>query len=74
MLMPIPIRAVPNNNERRNSDAIRRRALERLYLRKAAVDELIASLENYVRTQRTVTPAPCIPFNATQRWSSDSAR
>jgi hypothetical protein len=31
------------------SDATRRRALERLYQRKAAVNELIESLENYQR-------------------------
>ena len=31
------------------SDAIRRRALERLYQRKEAIDGLIASLETYQR-------------------------
>jgi hypothetical protein len=70
--MLMPIRAVIN--EQTNSDAMRRRALERLYLRKAAVDELIASLENYVQTQRTAGPAPCIPFSAAERWSSGSAQ
>ena len=63
------IEAVPD--EKRNtssSQMIRRRALERLYLRKAAVDELIESLENYVRTQR-MEVAPCIPFSGVQKCS-----
>ena len=63
------IRAVPD--EQRESDAIRRRALERLYMRKAAVDDLIESLENYLKTQRAAS-APCIPFSEfseAQKWS-----
>ena len=40
----------------------RLRALERLYLRREAVDELIRSLEIYQR--REAAKAPCIPINA----------
>ncbi len=46
---------------------MRRRALERLYLRKAAVDELIVSLQNYEKAKRP--KAPCIPFNAARKCS-----
>jgi hypothetical protein len=37
---------------RRDSDDLRQRALERLYLRKAAVDQLIVSLQNYEKMKR----------------------
>jgi hypothetical protein len=45
----------------------RRRALERLYLRRAAVDDLIRSLEAYQQT--TPRRAPCIPINAPRKCS-----
>ena len=44
-------------------DEIRRRALERLYSRKAAVDDLIRSLENYQRV-REAGRAPVITLTA----------
>ena len=53
----------------RDSDEIRRCALDRLYRRKAAVDELIESLENYVRMQSERRLAPCIPISEGPRWS-----
>ena len=59
------LRVIPD--VKRDSIAIRQRALERLYLRKAAVDELIESLEKYARTQRALAPAPCIPLNAVRK-------
>jgi hypothetical protein len=65
------VRPVPETP--RGSDAIRRRALERLYMRKAAVDNLIQSLENYARTQG-VSVAPCVAINEAPKWSLDSAR
>jgi hypothetical protein len=49
-------------------DGLRRRALERLYKRKAAVDELIDSLENYQRCRET-KPGVCIEISAVQRCS-----
>ncbi|MBS1854316.1 MAG: hypothetical protein JST11_03040 [Acidobacteria bacterium] len=52
----------------RGSDEIRIRALERLYERRAAVDELIESLENYQRA-RTGHTAMCVPFTAAQKCS-----
>jgi len=62
--MPIH-EVVPAN--RWDTDEIRRRALERLYLRKAAVDELILSLQHYASTKKG--KAPCIPFNAVRKCS-----
>lgn len=62
----MPIYALVDSRKQ-DTDDIRRRALERLYLRKAAVDELIHSLENYQKTKRP--EAPCIPFNEARKWS-----
>jgi len=50
------------------SDAVRRRALERLYERKALVDELIDSLESYQRMRETQR-ATCVPFSALSKCS-----
>jgi len=44
------------------------RALERLYLRREAVDELIRSLECYEEFGRR-GPAPCIPISAARKCS-----
>jgi hypothetical protein len=63
MLMPIHAVVL---GERDRTD-MRRRALERLYMRKAAVDDLIRSLEHYQKTQRA--KAPCIPFNEARKCS-----
>ena len=51
------------SNDRTTSirDHIRLRALERLYARRAAVDALIDSLEDYAETRR-VNRAKCIPI------------
>ena len=52
---------------RQDTQKIRRRALQRLYLRRAAVDELIRSLQNYQKLQKA--KAPCIPFSAARKCS-----
>jgi hypothetical protein len=44
-VLPMPVSAL--RIRKTDSDAIRRRALERLYQRRAAVDQLIRSLEGY---------------------------
>jgi hypothetical protein len=49
------------------SDGVRLRALERLYLRREAVDALIRSLEAYEKADRR--KAPCIPINAVRKCS-----
>lgn len=50
------------------SEDIRLRALERLYLRREAVDELIRSLEHY--QGETDHLAPCIPISVAARKCS----
>ena len=46
---------------------VRLRALERLYLRREAVDALIRSLEAY--QEAAPRKAPCIPINAARKCS-----
>ena len=49
-------------------DHIRLRALERLYARRAAVDALIDSLEDYAETRRA-NRAACIPLSVERKCS-----
>lgn len=66
MTIPIP---APNTVERRRkipSALIRRRALERLYERRAAVEDLIASLERYERANGPCSGA-CVQFTSFSR-------
>jgi hypothetical protein len=51
--------AVPDRED------VRLRALERLYLRREAVDTLIRSLEAYQRSESR--KAPCIPINVERK-------
>jgi hypothetical protein len=51
------------------SDEIRLRALERLYARKAAVDELIDSLENYQRCQSLPPRRACKAVSGSRKSS-----
>jgi hypothetical protein len=46
-------------NRYRQVDGIRREALERLYVRREAVDDLIRSLENYQRVGPPSNSASC---------------
>lgn len=64
--MPTPLTAVPQaatleRNLLIPGDFIRRRALDRLYERKAAVEDLIQALECYERSMRS-GPGDLIPF------------
>jgi hypothetical protein len=54
-------------------DALRRRALERLYERRAAVEDLIQSLEDYQRSNLG-HKARCLEFSAARRCSSGFAQ
>ncbi|HLK67949.1 MAG TPA: hypothetical protein VKU19_31165 [Bryobacteraceae bacterium] len=54
------------DRQKQVSDELRNRALERLYSRKAVVDELIRSLENYRRFPLRKGPAQCVPI---RKWS-----
>jgi hypothetical protein len=62
----MPIQAVVPRH-RPDTDDVRRRALERLYLRREAVDQLIESLQNYQDAQQA--KAPCIPFSEARKCS-----
>ena len=50
-------------------EVLRREALERLYERREAVDNLIRSLEDYQRAQSGYS-APCVEITAGRRYSS----
>jgi hypothetical protein len=69
-MTPIPLPAASSIERSRliSGDYIRLRALDRLYERKAAVEDLIRSLEDY---QRTTQPKPgvCVPFIAPRKCS-----
>jgi hypothetical protein len=73
----MPIITLPAGSLERSrlipSDFIRRRALERLYERKAAVEDLIESLETYERITRPKT-GECVPFRAEPKCSSSFAQ
>jgi hypothetical protein len=66
--MPTLYLTIEEWNRHRSEDHHRREALERLYQRREAVDDLIRSLENY---QRRFAPrkAECIPLSAAERCS-----
>jgi hypothetical protein len=51
-----------------SADAIRRRALERLYERRDAVEDLIQSLEGYEQCHKA-RRAACIEFSASRKCS-----
>jgi hypothetical protein len=74
-MMPIALPSASSAERSRllSADLIRRRALERLYERKAAVEDLIRSLEDYQRSKEPVR-AECIPFSAVRKYSSGFAQ
>lgn len=71
--MPSPIMLPSSFSEQRNRllsvDLIRRRALDRLYQRRATVEDLIQSLEDYQRCREGQETAQCIPFSARRKCS-----
>jgi hypothetical protein len=71
MPMPIVLLPPPDSAERSRLlavDELRKQALERLYARRSAVDELIQSLENYQRSKGT-PPGEYIELNNGLRCS-----
>jgi hypothetical protein len=76
MTMPVSLPA-PSSAERYrrlSADALRQRALDRLYERKAALQNLIAALERYQQS-REVRRAHCVDISVlAQKYSSDSAQ
>jgi len=61
--LPLPSPNSPERSRLLSAYAIRRRALERLYERRDAVDQLIRSLERYRSTSQEADRALCIEFN-----------
>lgn len=64
--LPSPTSA--DRNRLANLQAIRRRALDRLYQRREAVDDLIQSLEVYLKSKES-RRAQCIEFVSARRCS-----
>lgn len=72
-LTVIPAAASMERSRLIPGDFIRRRALERLYKRKAVVEDLIRCLEGYERTAH-VGMGECVPPNAHVKCSSSCAQ
>lgn len=76
MTMPIPL-PLPSSAERYRRlcvDTLRQQALDRLYERRSALENLIGALEDYQRAQE-VRRAHCIDFSVfAQKYLSDSAQ
>jgi hypothetical protein len=68
MMIALPSPSSSERSRLLNVDSIRRRALERLYERRAAVDGLISSLEKYQKAS-AIRRAACIEFNAERKCS-----
>lgn len=64
--IPLPPPTSSEHNRLIPIDLIRRRALERLYERRAAVQDLIRSLEDYQRSTKS-RMAGCIELTAVRR-------
>jgi hypothetical protein len=69
-MLPILLPAADDSERSRllAVDMIRRRALERLYQRRNAVENLIQSLEDYQRVREART-ASAVSFNASRKCS-----
>ena len=61
IILPLP--SSPERSRLLSVDHIRRRALERLYRRRLAVEELIHSLEGYQLAQQNM-PGECISLRS----------
>jgi hypothetical protein len=76
-MMPTMITLPQPSSAERNrllpADAVRRRALERLYERREAVRDLIRALEDYQKSQQTCV-VQCISFNVGRRCRSSFAQ
>jgi len=62
----LPPPSSPERSRLLSVDLIRRRALERLYRRRFAVEELIHSLENYASARENL-PGECISLRSAIR-------
>ena len=73
MTLALPAPSSAERSRLLSTDHIRQRALERLYERRAAVDDLIRSLEEYQRVKGR-RRAQCIEFSAARTCSSNYAQ
>ena len=64
----LPPPSSPERSRLLSVDHIRRRALERLYRRRFAVEELIRSLEDYQMAQEDI-PGECVSLQTAVMWS-----
>ncbi len=64
----LPPPSSPERSRLLSVDLIRRRALDRLYRRRVAVEELIRSLEGYQLAREDV-PAECVSLRPAPMWS-----
>jgi hypothetical protein len=71
LMLPAPY--TPERNRMLSVNALRLRALERLYERREAVDNLIRSLEEY-QAADSPKPAPVVAFTSAKRYWSSSAQ
>jgi hypothetical protein len=71
--MVLPHASTEERSRLLSMDLIRSRALDRLYQRRAAVENLISALEDYQKS-REARMAQCISFSSVRKCSSDFAQ
>ena len=71
--MVLPHASTEERSRLLSMDLIRSRALDRLYQRRAAVENLICALEDYQKS-REARMALCISFSSVRKCSSDFAQ
>jgi len=71
--MVLPHASTEERSRLLSMDLIRSRALDRLYQRRAAVENLISALEDYQKS-REARMAQCTSFSSVRKCSSDFAQ
>jgi hypothetical protein len=71
--LTLPLASTEERSRLLSMDLIRSRALDRLYQRRDAVQNLIRALEDY-QESREARMARCISFSSLRKCSSDSAQ
>jgi hypothetical protein len=71
--VPLPLASTEERSRLLSMDLIRSRALDRLYQRREAVQNLIRALEDYQKSRET-RMAHCISFSSLRKCSSDFAQ
>jgi hypothetical protein len=73
MALVLPAPSTAERNRLLSVEALRRQALERLYRRRNAVDDLIRSLEGYQMAAQSPR-AEVVPFTVARKCSSGSVQ